>query len=202
MLGPSSIIAIIKQDRPQTDGNMSSVAVSLVKLPTFSREQKDFQIWLMRFKAFACVNGFRAAVERTVDADMPGDDSAVIDEKTADGKLQMKAKRANKVAMDNLMMTFVSEGLMGLIHQSMDVKWPNGLACRVIDGLHRRFVPQDFMSQVEMRQALNAVTMKVGENPAILFENLSGIKNCYDTVSVKVTEEELIATVLEGNTVL
>ena len=135
-----------KQDRPQTDGIMSSVAVSLVKLPTFSGEQKDFQIWLMRFKAFACVNGFRAAVERTVDADMPVDDSAVIDEKTADGKIQLKAKRANKVAMANLMMAFVSEGLMGLIHQSMDEKWPNGLACKVIDGLHRRFVPQDFMS--------------------------------------------------------
>ena len=70
-----------------------------MKLPTFSREQKDFQIWMMRFKAFVCVNGFRAAVERTVDADMPVDDSAVIDEKTADGKIQLKAKRANKVAM-------------------------------------------------------------------------------------------------------
>ena len=48
-----------------------------------------------------------------------------------------------------------------------------------------------------MRQALNGVTMKKEDNPANLFEELSKIKNQYDTVSVKVTEEELIATVLE-----
>ena len=131
----------------------------------------------MRFKAFACVNGFRSAVEQTPDANMPSSDSDVIDEKTADGKLLAKAKKVNEVVMANLMMAFVSEGLMGLIHQSMDSKWPNGLACKVIDGLHKRFVPQDFMSHVEMRQALNAVTMKMEDNPAVLFELLSGIKN-------------------------
>jgi hypothetical protein len=29
---------------------------------------------------------------------------------------------------------------------TMDADWPNGLACKVIDGLHRSFIPQDFMS--------------------------------------------------------
>src|SRR5688572_13258889 len=53
------------------------------------------------------------------------------------------------------------------------------------------------MSHVEMRQALNGVTMKLEDNPASLFETLSGIKNRYQSASVKVTEEELIATVLE-----
>ena len=53
--------------------------MSLVKLPTFIGNQKEFQIWLMRFKAFACVHGFKGAVERTVDVNMPVSDSAVID---------------------------------------------------------------------------------------------------------------------------
>ena len=93
---------------------------TLVKIPTFNGEPKNFQIWLMRFKAFAHVNGFKFAVKRMVDADMTVSYSAVIDEKTVDGKLQLKAKKANKVTMANLLMAFVSEGLMGLIHQSMD----------------------------------------------------------------------------------
>ena len=125
---------------------MTANSVNLVKLPTFSGEPKDFQIWLMRFKAFACVNGFRTAVERVMDKDMPVDDHVACNEKTADGKHQLKAKVANDVAMANLMMAFLSEGLMGLIHQSMDADWPNGLACKVIDGLHKRFVPQDIVS--------------------------------------------------------
>ena len=82
----------------------------------------------MRVKACVCVNGFSSSVERTVDADMPVSDKAVIDEKTADRKLQLMAKKANKVAMANLMMAFVSESLMGLMNQSMDKDWPNGLA--------------------------------------------------------------------------
>src|SRR5688500_2379031 len=105
-----------------------STMISLVKLPTFNGEPKEFQVWLLRFKAFACVHGFKSAVERTVDVNMPVSASAMIDETTVDGKLQMKAKRANKAAMENLMMAFVSEGLMGLIHQLMDCDWPSGLA--------------------------------------------------------------------------
>src|SRR5688500_10535207 len=174
-----------------------STMMSLVKLPTFNGEPKEVQVWLLRFKAFACVHDFKSAVERTADMNMPVSDSAVIDQTTVDGKLQLKAKRANKVAMANLMMAFVSEGLMGLIHQSMDNDWPSGQAWKVIDGLHRRYVPPDFMSHVEMRQALNGVTMKLEDNPVSLFETLSGIKNRYQSTSVKVTDEELIATVLE-----
>src|SRR5688572_29277634 len=99
--------------------------------------------------------------------------------------------------MANLMMAFTSEGLMGLVHQSTDTKWPNGVAWKVVDGLYRRFVPQDLMSRVEMRLALNGVSMKAEDNPTSLFEALSGIKNRFDTTSVKVSEEEMIATVLE-----
>src|SRR5687767_10319090 len=84
---------------------------TLVKIPTFNGEPKNFQIWLMRFKAFAHVNGFKFAVKRMVDADMTVSYSAVIDEKTVDGKLQLKAKKVNEVAMVNLMMPLCLEVL-------------------------------------------------------------------------------------------
>lgn len=35
------------------------------------------------------------------------------------------------------------------------------------------------------------------DNPAVLFEALSGIKNHFDTVAVQVSDEELIATVFD-----
>src|SRR5688572_25611706 len=88
--------------------------MSSVKLPTFNSEPKEFQVWLLRFKAFACVHGFKSAVERTVDVNMPVSDSAVIDKTTVDGNLQLKAKRANNVAMANLMMVFCVRGLDGV----------------------------------------------------------------------------------------
>ena len=87
-----------------------------IQLLTFSGEPKDFQVWLLRFKAFLCVHGFRSTLERTADANLPDEVDAVIDKKTADGKLKIKAKRTNDLAMANLMMAFTSEGLMGLVH--------------------------------------------------------------------------------------
>src|SRR5687767_15318967 len=84
-----------------------------------------------------------------------------------------------------------------MIHQLMNNNWPSGLAWKIIDGLHRKYVLQNFVSHVEMRQALNGVTMRLEDNPVSLFETLSGIKNRYQSASVKVLDEELIATVLE-----
>jgi hypothetical protein len=51
---------------------------------------------------------------------------------------------------------------------------------------------------------MNAVTVKVNEDPSKLFEQVSAIQNRYDTVTHMIDEEELIAvavgTVLDSNT--
>src|SRR4051812_34450308 len=48
-----------------------------------------------------------------------------------------------------------------------------------------------------MRQTLNAVKMRIDENPARLFNMLSRIRHQYQMATYQVSEEELIASVLD-----
>jgi hypothetical protein len=87
-----------------------------VRLPTFSGEQKDFQIWWMRFYAYAGVYGFASAAGQTRNPDLPSKESDTIDESTDVGKRQKVAKKANSVCMASLTMAFTTEQLMGMIY--------------------------------------------------------------------------------------
>eukprot|EP00957_Ditylum_brightwellii_P052196 3957965-Ditylum_brightwellii.AAC.1 len=47
-----------------------------------------------------------------------------------------------------------------------------------------------------MKHELNAITMKKAENPACLFEKISGLENCYNTSSFCILLHDQIATEL------
>ena len=68
----------------------------------------------------------------------------------------------------------------------------------VVDALFNKYVPQNLVSKIELRRALNSVIMKKEEDPANLFEAISGIKNKYNTVIYQLPEEDNISTVLEN----
>ena len=49
-----------------------------------------------------------------------------------------------------------------------------------------------------MRQMLNGVRMKKGQDPATLFDQLSAIEYKYNTATKTIDEEDLIAVVLDS----
>lgn len=53
------------------------------------------------------------------------------------------------------------------------------------------------MPCVEMRQKLNKVAMKKGEDPAMLFDKLRAIENQYTAAGCSIDEGDLIAVVLD-----
>ena len=63
----------------------SSNEKSYCKLPTFDGQQKNFQVWWIRFGAFATVNNFWQALDENGDENLPSSDRAVIDAKTPEG---------------------------------------------------------------------------------------------------------------------
>ena len=176
----------------------SSTTMKTVRLPSFSGNSKDFQVWWMRFTAFATVWGFSQSVKRNTDPNLPAtEDTVIADETQGPGKLQSEARKSNAVAMANLTMAFGTEALMGLIEKSKSREWPNGLACRVVERMFQKYQPEDTISKVEMRQELSKVRMKKEEDPSNMFETLLGIQNRYRTATYTVPEEELIAVVLD-----
>ncbi len=57
-----------------------------VRMPTFDGEYKNFQIWWIRFTAFATVYKFIEALAIGGDPDMPANESEVLDLKTPEGQ--------------------------------------------------------------------------------------------------------------------
>ena len=139
-----------------------------VRMPTFNGIEGEFQIFWVRYRAYAEVHDFARAL--SIDPDMPSSNLVLVDETTAIGKLQKAAIKRNKIAMANFTMAFTSEGTMSLIYQAETRAWPNGLVSLVTDALKAKYMPQDTVTWVELRQMLNKVSMKPTSNPAVIFE--------------------------------
>ena len=61
-----------------------------VRMTTFVGENKDFQVWWMRFTAYAEAYGFAASVQKTIYPDLPSGKDTVINSATTEGKKQEK----------------------------------------------------------------------------------------------------------------
>jgi hypothetical protein len=173
----------------------NGVSARTARLPEFDGTHASFQIWWVRFAAFAMVHHFVQALAIGGEPLMPAKDTDAVDETTADGKLIMKAKERNARAMANLTLA-LNEVTMGIVYEAMTDAYIGGLAHLVIKGLFKKYQPQDIMSKVELRTMLNNIKMKPHEDPAKLFNQISSLKQKYNTSTKKIDDEDLIAVVL------
>ena len=173
---------------------MTTSSSKSVRLPAFDGTRKGFQMWCTRFLAFAAVYKFEEALQIGGE-DMPDDYKEKLDEQVPEEKAMMQAKSRNATAMANLTMAFQSEATMGLVYQAMDKKWPGGLVPKVVAAMFKKFQPNDTVTRVEMRQMLNEVSMKKDDDPSTIFEQLSSIKNRYNTADRQMEQEDMIAVV-------
>jgi hypothetical protein len=156
----------------------STGEVKTLRLPTFDGAHKNFQMWWVKFIAYSTVFKFEQTLKSGGEAALSGiKEDSVIDTMTAEGKAAEAARRWNALAMANLTMAFTSNTLMGLVWKAMTSDWPSGLAHLIVSALFKKYQPQDTITRVELRQMLNGVKMKKGEDPATLFEQLSSIEN-------------------------
>jgi hypothetical protein len=176
---------------------MDTVESRSVRLPHFDGTVKTFQMFWLRLMAFAHVHRFALTLKIGGEIDLPATDATAIDMSTDAGKRQAAAKRRNDVGMAHLTLAFSNEICLGIIYKAMTADWPQGLAHMVVSGLMAKYQPQDIMTGVELKQQLAAITMKVGSDPATLFEQICTIENRYNTPTRKIDQDELIATLLD-----
>ena len=159
-----------------------------MKVPTFEGTSKTFTMWWVRFNAYAVMKNFsRALVE---DPALPASDSVAV----ADDEAKL-AKKANEVAMASLTIAFKTEAMLNLVFKSMTKEWPGGLAHKVVAELKRQFQPEDIMSRVELRRSLNKLSMKEGQDPSKLFEQVYLIQN---RSKVEIPEADFVAAILDS----
>lgn len=167
-----------------------------VALPKFDGTVKTFQGWLVRFQAYATVYKFLSALKK--DSNMPDSEGSEIDESTAAGKRRAKAKAANALAVASLALSFSKDTLLMYVTKSMTAEWSSGLAYKIMDALKKKYQPDDQLSRVEVRVAMNKVQMKAKEDPTVLIDQLKMIEAAYIESSViKMDEADMIAILME-----
>jgi hypothetical protein len=94
-------------------------------------------------------------------------------------------------------MAFVTETAMSFIYEGMvNSDWPGGLAYLVVKAIKRKYMPDDTVSKVELRRQLNGISMKKGEDPAVLGTQMASIKVKFNTPGQAIDETEFIAVVI------
>jgi hypothetical protein len=72
------------------------------------------------------------------------------------------------------------------------------LAHLAVAAMFKKHRPQDTVTRVELRQALNNIKMKKGEDPATPFEQICSIENKCNAATKKIDEDDLIAVALDA----
>jgi hypothetical protein len=165
-----------------------------VCLPLFDGQHKNYQIWWTRCMAYASVHQFTQALKTGGEAAMPASDEVTVDVTTH--PQVAKAKKRNAIAMANLTMAFTREMTMGLVYKAQTEEWPEGLAYLVVAALKAKYMPDDVITKVELRQMLAKVKMKKDDEPSIIFEQLSAIENRFNKPGQQIPDDDLIAAVL------
>ena len=148
-----------------------SSSTKSMKVPVFTGKQEDFQVWWMRFKSFATLMGFAAAIGKTKENDLPDEE----EEKQADTDTQKIARKRNLTGVYYFTLAFTTEALMGLVLKSCNTEWPSGLAYLIVQALFAKYRPKDTISRVELRMKLNKLSLGRNKDPATLFETVSSI---------------------------
>jgi hypothetical protein len=105
-------------------------------LPKFDGKREYFQVWLMRFMAYATVMQFVTALDRNK-AGLPVSETATIDERTAGGKKLAAAVKANLQAMACFTMVFTKASLLLLVAKAKTAERPSGLAYLVLEAFKK-----------------------------------------------------------------
>ena len=177
---------------------MEDTGLKSLKLPLFDGEEKNFQIWWTRFRAYAGCHGFSSAIGTVKNNDLPDREDEALKDSTAVGQKKIVARRKNMIAMANLTLAMTTKGTMTLIYESYSTEWPSGEAHKVVAALMKRYMPHDTMTKVELRTKLSQVSMTKKQNPSTIFEQIASIKNKYMSPGTTIDESELIAVVIKA----
>ena len=122
---------------PETTWQTTTMMNLWLFSPASDGTDATFQVWWMRFTAFAIVHRFKAAINpKGAEEDLPTTEATVIPAGT-DGAPDSAAVRRNSVAYANLSLALNSEQLVRILVAGQTTAWPSGLAWRVVQALHR-----------------------------------------------------------------
>ena len=123
---------------------MTDTIEKTIRIVSFSGKQKDWRMWSAQFMARAYVKEYAGILDGTV---KPPSDDFEINIGTDIGKLQMKARKANQNAYNELILSMTEEISFGLVDQARTPDLPNGDAYQAwqTTSLNLRLEPRELV---------------------------------------------------------
>jgi gag-polypeptide of LTR copia-type/Zinc knuckle len=163
-----------------------------IPLPQFSGQEEDYLMWKGKMRGFAMAKGIWIAL--TDAGKLPGKEDAVLDEVKEEAAF--KARKANSLLMAYLMNAFKKNSDTKIVMNASDDDWPSGKAVDVFDKLDQKYNPKDLQTDLELERKLQKVSMKKGDDPDTLFEQIDDIATWYDTTTKKIEESKKLSVII------
>jgi hypothetical protein len=82
-----------------------------VKIPQFDGKKESFQVWFARFRCYAAISKFTAAIQGNPEPDLPTRE----EQTSTDTDDQKAARKRNSAAVYSFTLAFTTDGLMQLV---------------------------------------------------------------------------------------
>eukprot|EP00957_Ditylum_brightwellii_P126517 9643078-Ditylum_brightwellii.AAC.1 len=94
---------------------MSEEVSSMLKIPVFNGEEHNFQSWMIKFLAYARVNGFSTALMMSSELPTRKEEIRTLNASNSDEKKKIAAGKQNALAMAHLTMVLGTDLLLNKV---------------------------------------------------------------------------------------
>jgi len=170
-----------------------------VSLPHFSGDKDEFMGWWYRMEQYAQLKNFDSALQATDETDLPAAFNTPLDPTKPDEKKQIDARKRNNMAVSNILMALPMAEMVSARKAAYKDKanWPKGKASLLVAHLEETYHASSALASVSAANDIAKVSMKKGEDPAVLFKQFDAIEVKYEGVtSANISEELFVARII------
>ena len=150
---------------------------TLLTCPRFTGE---YLTWRRQFILFASVKGFKEAVSKAADPNLPEVEDVLTSGDAVKVKKEKQAMKKNCLAMNQLYQAFKKEKtILRMIQSTCSDDWPRGQAWLVMTRLNKKFCPNDSIASLQAESELANIKMKKNEDPSEFHDKLYEVKQRY-----------------------
>ena len=156
-----------------------SSSEGVLRIPKFDGKRETFPVWFSQFNALCAVKGVSEALKLGFDTNLADRYDTVLDETIPAEKAQAEAKKKNDLAMSFLTLAMDSNQLLTKVEAAKTVKWPDGIACVLVEKLTDKYKPKDNLAIAEQQKKLMTLHLSKEEDPEELGDKIVALETTY-----------------------
>ena len=135
---------------------------SMVELPVFDGEKKNFVSWWIRFQAYSRVIGFNSALRKSVELPISEKETKKLSAAVVSEKKIILAVKRNELAVTHVMKAMGNDAVRNKLKTIVNSGWPGGLAYEIIEKLNEEYSPVQKTVSAEKKNPKNVIRVSQG----------------------------------------